>query len=147
MDTLSSTCPGTLNLILNQLGFPLEQHEDTLPTEGYRLEFESNFVLELHGLGDRTCRLSTRIVSLGKSLQVQENQIKAMLGIFSELMQDLPPSVSPAISNHDNCLRLCREINSQDVEEAMRQFQEFVELAFAFQQTCFRQSKLDGKSN
>jgi len=75
---------------------------------------------------------------LGKSLQVQENQIKLALNLFGELKNDMPDGVSTAISNHDNCLRLCVEIVSENNDIIMTQFQGFVHVAFAYKQTYFQ---------
>lgn len=74
----------------------------------------------------------------GKSLQVQENQIKLALALFGALKDDMPAGVSIAISHHDNCLRLCLEIVSENNDIVMTQFQGFVHVAFAYKQTYFQ---------
>jgi hypothetical protein len=141
MGTPTATRSTTLSLILDGLGYGEENPDNTGPAETYRLDFEQNFTLELQNMEDSSCRISARIFGLGKSLQVQEKQIQTALHVFSEVIEDLPPNVSPAIANQDNSLRLCMEISSTHPEEVMGQFHEFVSLAFAYQQTCFKQNR------
>ncbi|EDM83712.1 hypothetical protein LMED105_13112 [Limnobacter sp. MED105] len=129
---------GALNKILESLGMSAGDTEQCAATDGYRIDFEKNFTVELQHLGGTDCRVSARIFSLGKSLQVQENQIKLALNLFGELKNDMPDGVSTAISNHDNCLRLCVEIVSENNDIIMTQFQGFVHVAFAYKQTYFQ---------
>ena len=138
MNANVTTQHGALNKILESLGMDAGDTEPCAATEGYRIDFEKNFTIELQHIGDTTCRVSARIFSLGKSLQVQENQIKLALALFSELKNDMPNGVSTAISNHDNCLRLCVEIVSENKDIIMSQFQGFVHVAFAYKQTYFQ---------
>jgi hypothetical protein len=133
-----ATQHGALNKILESLGMTPNETEPCADSEGYRIDFEKNFTIELQEIGDSHCRVSARIFSLGKSLQVQENQIKLALNLFDELNSDIPAGISIAISNHDNCLRLCIEIVSEKDEVIMNQFQGFVHVAFAYKQTYFQ---------
>lgn len=129
---------GALNKILESLGLSPSDTEPCATTDGYRIDFEKNFTVELQHLGGTGCRVSARIFSMGKSLQVQENQIKMALNLFGELKNDMPDGVSTAISNHDNCLRLCIEIVSENNNIIMAQFQGFIHVAFAYKQTYFQ---------
>jgi len=133
---------GALDKILESLGMSPNETEQCAAAEGYRIDFEKNFTIELQHLGGADCRVSARIFSLGKSLQVQENQIKLALALFSELKDDIPAGISTAISNHDNCLRLCLEIVSENNDLVTNQFQEFVHVAFAYKQTYFQQQSM-----
>ncbi|MFN7506634.1 MAG: hypothetical protein ACK5Q1_13870, partial [Limnobacter sp.] len=60
------------------------------------------------------------------------------LNLFDEVKSDIPTGISIAISNHDNCLRLCIEIVSDKNDVIMTRFQEFVHVAFAYKQTYFQ---------
>lgn len=133
---------GALDKILESLGMSPNETEQCAAADGYRIDFEKNFTIELQHLGGADCRVSARIFSLGKSLQVQENQIKLALALFGEFKDDIPAGVSTAISNHDNCLRLCLEIVSENNDIIMNQFQEFVHVAFAYKQTYFQQKSM-----
>ena len=138
MNANLATRYGALNKILESLGMTLSDTEQCAGEGDYRIDFEKNFTIELQHLGGSDCRVSARIFSLGKSLQVQENQIKLALALFGELKNDMPDGVSTAISNHDNCLRLCVEIVSENKDIIMSQFQDFVHVAFAYKQTYFQ---------
>ena len=76
MNANLATRYGALNKILESLGMTLSDTEQCAGEGGYRIDFEKNFTIELQHLGGSDCRLSARIFGLGKSLQVQENQIK-----------------------------------------------------------------------
>lgn len=133
---------GVLNKILESLGISTTDIEQTANADGYRIDFDRNFTIELHQLSGSDCRVSARIFSLGKSLQVQENQIKMALAIFLELVSEMPAGVSTVISDHDNCLRLCIEITSGNSEVIIAQFQGFIHIAFAYKQTYFKHKGL-----
>ncbi len=139
MTAASTGQDSALNKILASLGMTLDDLEECAASDGYRIEFEQNFTIELQHIKDsKNCRISTRIFNLGKSLQVQENQIKRALDIFSELLEEFPLGMSMAVSNHDNCLRICIEIMNSQTESIMTKFHEFVHLAFAYKQTYFK---------
>ncbi len=138
MNANLSTRYGALNKILESLGMSPSDTEQCAATDGYRIDFEKNFTVELQHLSGSDCRVSARVFSLGKSLQVQENQIKLASALFGALKDDMPAGVSIAISHHDNCLRLCLEIVSENNDIVMTQFQGFVHVAFAYKQTYFQ---------
>mgnify|MGYP001266810109 CR=1 FL=1 len=96
MNANLATRYGALNKILESLGMTLSDTEQCAGEGGYRIDFEKNFTVELQHLGGADCRVSARIFSLGKSLQVQENQIKLALALFSELKSsvDLPSDLT-----------------------------------------------------
>lgn len=143
MNANLATRYGALNKILESLGMSLNDTEQCATADGYRIDYEKNFTIELQYLDGEDCRVSARIFSLGKSLQVQENQIKLALTLFGELKEDIPSGISTAISNHDNCLRLCLEIFSENNDLIMNQYQEFVHVAFAYRQTYFQQKGIN----
>jgi hypothetical protein len=138
MTEIESIRNGVLNVILESLGMNSSDIEQCSESDGYRIEFEQNFTIELQHLNENECRVSARIFNLGKSLQVQELQLHKAISIFSELLDDLPAGISMAISDHDNCLRICVEIFSKKTDEIMTQFHEFVHTAFAYKQTYFK---------
>lgn len=129
---------GALEKILHALGLKTDQMEPAAETEGYRIQFEQNFTIEIQEISTQNCRVSARIFSLGKSLQVQDNQIKMALNLFSELRENIPNGISAAISDHDNCLRLCAEIVNDQTEALLGHFQTFTHIAFAYKQTYFK---------
>ena len=63
----------------------------------------------------------------------------AVLGTkFSKLPPVALVIVACGISNHDNCVRLCLELANSTRELIMGQFNEFVQIAFAYKQTYFK---------
>lgn len=138
MTALLNTRYGALNLILESLGLTLANTEQAAESDAYRIDFEQNLTVELQHMQGADCRVSARIFSLGKSLQVQDDQLRIAIGIFSELLDDLPNGVSIAISDHDNCLRICIEIVSENADLALLQFNQFIHVAFAYKQTYFQ---------
>jgi hypothetical protein len=129
---------GALNLILESLGMTLADTEPAAESDAYRIDFEQNLTIELQHLQGSNCRVSARIFSMGKSLQVQDEQLRMAMHIFSELLNDLPAGTSMAISDHDNCLRICIEIVTENADLIMFQFNQFIHVAFAYKQTYFK---------
>ncbi|HEX4879610.1 MAG TPA: hypothetical protein VFV39_07185 [Limnobacter sp.] len=126
----------TLEDVLRALGLTADMLEPAAETSGYRIEFEQQFAIELHGNKQEPCRLSTRLCVLGKSLQVQESQLKKAMQIYSDIQEDIPAACSLAISDHDNCLRVVRDLVYSVPEHTTEvAFNEFVNFAFAFKQT------------
>lgn len=138
MTDLSKSHPGALHKILESLGMCAHDAEQCAETDGYRIDFEQNFTVELQHMPESGCRVSARIFSLGKSLQVQDEQLRRAMSIFSEVSSDLPEGMSMAISDHDNCLRICIEITTDNVTLMMSQFNTFVQMGFAYKQTYFK---------
>ncbi|MCR2746792.1 hypothetical protein [Limnobacter parvus] len=116
----------------------LADTEQAAESDAYRIDYEQNLTIELQHLKGADCRVSARIFCLGKSLQVQDDQLRMAMGIFSELLNDLPNGTSMAISDHDNCLRICIEITSENADQALFQFNQFIHVAFAYKQTYFQ---------
>lgn len=127
-----------IDKILDSLGLETSNIEKAAQVNAYRIDFEQNFTVELQQLPESTCRVSARIFSLGKSLQVQDNQLLQAMQIFTELEEDIPQGISLTISDHDNCLRLCAEIVNNTHEFIMMQFNDFVQIAFAYKHTYFK---------
>ncbi len=138
MNTLQKTRHGALNLILESLGMNVSDVEQAAESEAYRVAFEKNLTVELQHLPDTSCRISARISRLGKSLQVQDDQLRIAMEIFTALLSDLPSGVSMAISDHDNCLRICIEIRANKPDIVMMQFNQFVHVAFACKETYLK---------
>lgn len=138
MTDLSNSHCDVLNKILESLGMCAHDTEPCAETDGYRIDFEQNFTVELQRIPESGCRVSARIFSLGKSLQVQDDQLRRAMSIFSEVSSDLPEGMSMAISDHDNCLRICIEITNNNVNLTMAEFNAFVQMAFAYKQTYFQ---------
>ena len=139
MTDLLKTRPDVLNKILESLGMSTDDIEQCAENDGYRIDFEQNFTIELQRLKGTDCRISARIFGLGKSLQVQDEQLRKAMTVFSELAEDMPPTVSMAISDHDNCLRICIEISDSDeIDPVMSEFNSFVQVAFAYKQTYLK---------
>lgn len=132
-----TTRHGALNQILESFGMTLDEVEPAAEMDAYRLDFEQNFTIELQHMHAADCRASARIFNLGKSLQVQDEQLRMAMGIFSELLDDLPKGTSMAVSSHDNCLRICIEIQADKTDHVMSQFNQFIHVAFAYKQTYF----------
>lgn len=127
----------TVYQILDSLGFNTSNVEKAAESDAFRIDFEQNFTVELQQQSESTCRVSARIFSLGKSLQVQDTQLGQAMLIFTELQQDVPQGISLCISDHDNCVRICLEIANNTNESMMAQFNEFVHIAFAYKHTYF----------
>lgn len=134
----SNTAPDNCFLvILESLGFDRKQ-QPTSPNEGFRIEFEQNFAIEIQPCQQGACRLSARVCKLGHSLQVQEEQLKKALSLLSELQGSVPEYTSLAISNHDNCLRSVVELPNeppQNQEQMLERLNGFINFAFAYKQT------------
>ena len=129
---------GALSKILDALGLGKCDVERAAGSDAFRIDFEEQFTVEIQQVSRQNCRISARIFNLGKSLQVQEQQLKRAMQLFSELIDDLPESTSLSISDHDNCLRICIEINDTHVEQLVNQFHGFVHVAFAYKQTYLK---------
>jgi hypothetical protein len=129
---------GALYKILDELGLGTDDVESAAESDAYRIDFEEQFTVEIQRSFTQDCRISARIFNLGKSLQVQELQLKRAMQLFSELIDDLPECISLGISDHDNCLRICIEIADTDAEQLMKQFYGFVHVAFAYKQTYLK---------
>lgn len=138
MTDLSNIRHDVLNTILESLGMSAHDTEPCAESDGYRIDFEQNFTIELQHIPESSCRVSARIFSLGKSLQVQDDQLRRAMSIFSEISSDLPEGMSMAISDHDNCLRICIEISTNNTSLTMSEFNTFVQMAFAYKQTYFK---------
>ena len=138
MSTLLNTRHGALNLILESLGMTLSDLELAAESDAYRIDFEQNLTVELQHMPGTDCRISARISKLGKSLQVQDDQLRVAMEIFAALLDDLPSGVSMAISDHDNCLRICIEIRTNKPDIVMMQFNQFIHVAFAYKQTYLK---------
>lgn len=138
MADLLTTRYGALNKILESLGMSTHDTEQCAETDGYRIDFEKNFTIELQHLSGSACRVSARIFRLGKSLQVQDDQLRRAMAIFTELLSDLPAGMAMAISDYDNCLRICFEITTENTDMIMTQFNAFTHMAFAYKQTYFK---------
>lgn len=138
MEALSTTRYGALNLILESLGMTLRDTEQAAESDAYRIDFEQNLTVELQHMPGTDCRVSARVFSLGKSLQVQDDQLRIAMEIFTALLEDLPNSASMAISDHDNCLRICIEIQTDKPDMVMMQFNQFIHVAFAYKQTYYK---------
>lgn len=128
----------TIDQILVSLGLNTSSIEKAAESNAYRIDFEQNFTVELQHLHQSICRVSARISNLGKSLQVQDNQLAQAMRIFTELQQDIPQGISLTISDHDNCLRLCLEIRNDSLDFVLTQFNDFVQVAFAYKHTYFK---------
>lgn len=133
-----------IDQILDSLGLKTSNLEKAAELDAYRIDFEQNFTVELQQLPESACRVSARIFCLGKSLQVQDNQLVQAMQIFTELQEDIPQGISLTISDHDNCLRLCVEIVNNTHEFIMSQFNDFVQIAFAYKHTYFKHKGLSG---
>lgn len=135
-----STAPfgGALGKILDALGLGTHDVESAAESDAYRIDFEEQFTVEIQRGLTQDCRISARVFNLGKSLQVQEQQLKRAIQLFSELIDDLPECISLAISDHDNCLRICIEVADTESEHLMSQFHGFVHVAFAYKQTYLK---------
>lgn len=131
-----------IDQILDSLGLTTSNTEKAAESDAYRIDFEQNFTVELQHLHLSTCRVSARIFSLGKSLQVQDNQLIQAMQIFTEVQQDIPQGISLTVSDHDNCLRLCLEITDKTHDLIMAQFNDFVQVAFAYKHTYFKHKGL-----
>ncbi|HEX4917178.1 MAG TPA: hypothetical protein VFV43_04710 [Limnobacter sp.] len=129
-------CHHSMTDVLQALGLSADMLEPAAETSGYRIEFERQFTVELHGGRDEACRLSTRLCVLGKSLQVQESQLRKAMQIYSDIAEDVPEACSLAISEYDNCLRVVRDLIQPPADRPTDTvFHEFVNFAFAFKQT------------
>lgn len=135
-----STAPfgGALGKILEALGLGTHDVESAAESDAYRIDFEEQFTVEIQRGLTQDCRISARVFNLGKSLQVQEQQLKRAIQLFSELIDDLPECISLGISDHDNCLRICVEIADTNADQLMKQFHGFVHVAFAYKQTYLK---------
>lgn len=126
--------------IIENLGLSLDDLEKTQGIHGYRLAFEQNFFVELHELScpierDKTiCRVSTRLSKLGHSLTTQELQVQHAMTLAAQVYEDIPVNSGLGISNHDNCLRFCVEIQQAPDDDLNLIFQSFVNFAFVFKQ-------------
>lgn len=129
---------GALEKILESLGLGTHNVESAAESDAYRIDFEEQFTVEIQRGFTQNCRISARVFNLGKSLQVQEQQLKRAMQLFSELIDDLPECTSLSISDHDNCLRICIEVADTEVEQLMKQFHGFVHVAFAYKQTYLK---------
>lgn len=129
---------GALGKILDALGLGTHEVESAAESDAYRIDFEEQFTVEIQRGFSQNCRISARIFNLGKSLQVQEQQLKRAMELFSELIDDLPECISLSISDHDNCLRICIEVADMEAEQLMTQFHGFVHVAFAYKQTYLK---------
>ncbi len=135
-----STAPfgGALGKILDALGLGTLDVESAAESDAYRIDFEEQFTVEIQRGLTQDCRISARVFNLGKSLEVQEQQLKRAIQLFSELIDDLPECISLGISDHDNCLRICVEIADTNADQLMKQFHGFVHVAFAYKQTYLK---------
>jgi len=138
MADTTSPVSGALGKILDSLGLGTHDVESAAESDAYRIDFEEQFTVEIQRGFIQDCRISARVFNLGKSLQVQEQQLKRAIQLFSELIDDLPECISLSISDHDNCLRICIEVADTEAEQLMRQFHGFVHVAFAYKQTYLK---------
>ncbi|WP_370261686.1 hypothetical protein [Limnobacter sp.] len=134
----------TVPELLRALGLQSDVLEPTAETEGYRIEFEQQFTVELHGQANCPARMSTRLCMLGKSLQVQDSQLQKAMLIYTDILDEVPRGCSLAVSEHDNCLRVvCDLLSIPQAPGALEQvFHEFVNFAFAFKQTYIQTKSL-----
>lgn len=130
-----------LDAILNYLGITEDQLGPCVGQDGFRIEFEDNYCLELAILPQEYCRMSARICLLARSLEVQERQIQKALDLYAELHNGFPVAMSLAVSNFDNCLRLTTEIKAGEywienkVGKLEDYFENFVNYSHAFKKT------------
>jgi hypothetical protein len=117
------------------MGLQADQLEPCAEQDGIRIEFEQNFVLELQEPNRHSCRVSSRVCQLGKSLEIQEKQVRRALEIFSEVKKEAPSGSSLAISKHDNCLRTAFDILEENHPDCVKSFNCFIEFAFAYRYT------------
>ncbi|HEY1058839.1 MAG TPA: hypothetical protein VGE55_08925 [Limnobacter sp.] len=133
-------------LILAQLGLKCPQSSVAEATQGFRIEFDNQFFVELHAISPDICRVSSRISRLAKSLETQNRQIEKALSLQQDLGERTPRNVALAISGHDNCLRSVLDleggacfadgqVQEEITENLMRQFQAFVHYAYALKST------------
>lgn len=130
-----------LDEILDYLGVSADQLGPCAEQEGYRIEFEGHYALEIALLHNQYCRLSARICLLAKSQEVQDRQFKKALDLYGELHNEFPICMSIAVSNYDNCLRLTAELNTKTplIENKPGKikdyFEHFVNYSHAFKKT------------
>jgi hypothetical protein len=138
---IQPTVQSVLDGILNYLGITDDQLGPSVGQEGFRIEFEDNYCVELATLQHEHCRFSARICLLARSLEVQERQIHKALDLYSELHNGFPIAMSLSISNFDNCLRMTTEVapgqylienKSGKLEDY---FENFVNYSHAFKKT------------
>jgi hypothetical protein len=127
--------------ILNYLGISEDQLGPSVGQEGFRIEFEDNYCVELSTLPKEHCRFSARICLLARSLEVQERQIHKALDLFAELHHGFPIAMSLTISSFDNCLRMTTEFAPGEYQIENKQgkledyFENFVNYSHAFKKT------------
>ncbi len=135
-----------LTRVVEKLGLTLNDLEPTHGTPGYRIAFEQNFFIELHeitcptAISNTICRASTRLSKLGHSLSVQEIQVQHAMSLAAGIHDEIPVNSGLSISNHDNCLRFCMEIDQAPDEDLIFAFQSFVNFAFIFKQMYLKYS-------
>ena len=141
MDSNLEKTQSPFEKILDSLGIVIQQLEPAAESEAsYRIAFEKNFTVEISELSTSICRVSARICQLGKSLQVQEQQLSKAIEVFSALIEEAPNGLSLAVSDHDNCLRTIFEITrtrQKTQQEESSLFETFVNFSFAYKQTYF----------
>ncbi|NJM33280.1 MAG: hypothetical protein HC848_11105 [Limnobacter sp.] len=131
----------TLDLILAAIGIDISQLEPRAEDEGFRLELEDNFAVELLQLKSGRCRASARLCMLGKGLITQETQLVKALELYRELFSAKPliglPSL--AITDFDNCIRLVKDLpavaNSNEADQVLKMLEDYVYIAQAFKKT------------
>ena len=129
------TSKNAFQKITESLGLNQDELEPCAEKEGYRITFEKNFTVELMTQPNTACRVSARVCHLGKSLQVQEQQLQKALDLFTEILKDVPAGVSLAVSDYDNCLRTVCEIKTQAQASSKKEaiaFEEFLNFSYAF---------------
>ena len=132
-----------LQLILQHLGLDTADAADSATDLGIRLEFEDNFAVEVNVPHPGVCRLSTRICLLARNLETQDRQLVKALGLHTDLLEDLPASVSLCASEYDNCLRLCLDLNQEQWHATIHSannpigeaFEAFANVCLAFKKT------------
>lgn len=130
-----------LDEILDYLGITEDQLGPCVGQDGFRIEFEDNYCLELATLSEDYCRFSARICLLAKSLEIQERQIQKALDLYAELHNGFPIVMSLAVSHFDNCLRITTEVKAGEywIEskkgKLVDYFENFVNYSHAFKKT------------
>ncbi|MDH4396483.1 MAG: hypothetical protein QE278_12445 [Limnobacter sp.] len=135
------TVQSVLDGILDYLGITEDQLGPSVGQEGFRIEFEDNYCVELATLTQEHCRFSARICLLARSLEVQERQIHKALDLYAELHNGFPIAMSLSISHFDNCLRMTTEVAPGEylIENKPGKledyFENFVNYSHAFKKT------------
>jgi hypothetical protein len=135
---ITTTTKSAFQKITESLGLSKDELEPCAEKEGYRITFEKNFTVELMTQANINCRSSARICLLGKSLQVQEQQLQKALELFTEVRKEAPRGLSLTVSDYDNCLRIVTEIKAEKDPQSAKEgedFEAFLNFAFAFKHT------------